>query len=127
MKISRNAAVLATAGLALAVAGCVSAPGGGGGFGPAPTAESRLDGQWTDPQGVGISTFNNGQFVTVDARTNAMLSQGSYQFRDARSIDIAMTSLARGTQMNVSCSLISPSQLSCQNAMGTSFTMTRRG
>jgi hypothetical protein len=108
------------AGLAsvLVLAGCVA--------GAPRSAESALEGQWTDQGGIAISTFNAGQFVTVDARTGGRLSEGTYRFRDNQNVDISMTALARGTQVSVSCAMVSPSQLNCTNSAGTSFTLTRR-
>jgi hypothetical protein len=108
------------AGLAsvLVLAGCVA--------GAPRSAESALEGQWTDAQGVAISTFSGGRFTTVANDTGARLSEGTYQFRDSQNVDISMTSLIRQTQINVSCALVTPTQLNCTNVQGQNFVLQRR-
>ncbi|MDZ5697526.1 hypothetical protein [Chelativorans sp. M5D2P16] len=108
----------------LAASGCAMvAPRGGG---PAPTQQSGIEGRWIDQGGIAVSTFRDGQFVSVDARTGGTMSQGTYQFQDRNNIHISMTALARGTQVEVACTMPNPNQLNCTNSMGTNFVLTRR-
>jgi len=113
----RSAATLTGLASALIISGCAGMPR---------SAESALEGQWVDAQGVGISTFSGGQFATVASDTGNRLSQGTYRFRDGQTVEISMVSLIRQTQTNVTCSLTTPNQLSCTNAQGQSFALTRR-
>lgn len=107
----------------LALSGCTMAP--------APREivmqRSGLEGQWMDQGGIAVSTFNDGRFVSVDARSGARLSEGSYQMRDGQNISISMISLARGMQVEVNCLRAAPNQLNCTNAMGQNFVLTRQG
>ncbi|WP_309085133.1 hypothetical protein [Chelativorans sp.] len=114
----RRSAVAAGLGCALIVSGCA------GGIPRA--AESALEGQWVDAQGVGVSTFSGGQFVTVASDTGNRVSQGTYRFSNGRNVEIDMTSLLRQTRMNVSCTMETRNQLNCTNSQGTSFVLTRR-
>ncbi|WEX10365.1 hypothetical protein [Chelativorans sp. AA-79] len=114
----RTATTAAGLASALMISGCVG--------GMPRSAESALEGQWMDAQGVGVSTFSNGQFATIASDTGNRLSQGTYRFRDGQTVEISMTSLIRQTQTNVTCSLAGPSQLNCTNAQGQNFVLTRR-
>ncbi|WP_011582044.1 MULTISPECIES: hypothetical protein [Chelativorans] len=113
----RSAASFAGLAAALIISGCVGMPR---------SAESALEGQWVDAQGVGVSTFSGGQFATVASDTGNRLSQGTYRFRDGQTVEISMTSLIRQTQTNLTCSLTTPNQLSCTSAQGQRFVLTRR-
>ncbi|GGA64201.1 hypothetical protein GCM10011385_17550 [Nitratireductor aestuarii] len=127
MKLNfRHAAYLAMAST-LVISGCVSAPQGG--YGPAGNvrASSPVEGQWSDTQGVAISTFSGGAFQSVATDTGNKLSEGTYRQVDANNIEISMTSLIRQTQMRVNCTLATPSQLNCTNAGGQNFSLIRRG
>ncbi|WP_173932424.1 hypothetical protein [Chelativorans sp. Marseille-P2723] len=89
-------------------------------------AGPSLEGSWMDEQGVAISSFSNGQFVTVATDTGNRLSEGFYRFRDGQTIEISMRSLIRGTQTNVVCAAVTLSQLNCTNAEGQNFVLRRR-
>lgn len=102
----------------LIIAGCAT--------GMPRTAESTVEGQWIDGQGVALSTFSNGQFVSVATDTGQRVSEGSYRFRDDSSIEISMTSLVRQTQLSVSCTMAAANQLNCTNSQGQTFVLTRR-
>ncbi|WP_274425813.1 hypothetical protein [Chelativorans sp. YIM 93263] len=101
----------------LVVAGCVS--------GVPRSAESTVEGRWSDPQGISVSSFNDGQFVTIANDTGNRLSEGTYRFRDSRTIDIAMRSLVRQTNVQVTCEMVGQSQLNCTNTQGQNFVLTR--
>jgi len=90
------------------------------------SAESALEGQWSDAQGVAVSTFSGGRFQTVATDTGNRLSEGTYRFRDSQTIEISMISLIRQTQINVTCAIVTPNQLNCTNAQGQNFVLTRR-
>jgi len=114
----RTSATFAGLASVLVVSGCVA--------GMPRSAESAVEGQWVDAQGVAISTFSGGQFTTVATDTGNRLSEGTYRFRDSQNIDISMTSLIRQTQINVTCALVTPTQLNCTNAQGQNFVLRRR-
>lgn len=117
MTFPRPASFMALASL-LIIAGCAT---------DMPrTAGSPVDGQWMDAQGVAVSTFSNGQFVSVATDTGQRVSEGSYRFRDGRNIEISMTSLVRQTQLSVNCTLVAANQLNCTNSQGQNFVLTRR-
>lgn len=113
----KPASFAALASLAI-IAGCAA--------GMPRTAGSPVEGQWMDAQGVSISTFSNGQFVTVATDTGNRVSEGTYSFRDGRTVDISMTSLVRQTQMSVNCAMVAANQLNCTNSQGQNFVLTRR-
>lgn len=127
MKLNfRHAALLAMAST-LVISGCVSAPQGGYGPGRNVRAGSPVDGQWTDMQGVAISTFSGGAFQSVATDTGNKVSEGTYRMVGANNVEISMTSLIRQSQLRVNCMLASPTQLNCTNSTGQNFSLIRRG
>lgn len=101
----------------LVVAGCVS--------GVPRSAESTVEGRWSDSQGVSISTFDNGRFVTVANDTGNRLSEGTYRFSNSSTVDISMRSLVRETNVQVTCNMVAQNQLNCTNTQGQNFVLTR--
>ena len=98
--------------------------------GPRPTPIAAqpqgVEGSWASTDGVAISTFGNGNFVTTATDTGNRLSQGSYRYRDARTVEISMTSLIRQTTSAVNCALVSQRQLNCTSSTGQQFVLVRR-
>jgi hypothetical protein len=125
MNIARKLALLSPVLAAMALAGCQSE----GGYGPRVWTAPRptgVEGQWLDSQGVAVSTFSNGSFVTTATDTGNKLAEGTYYYQDQRTVEIEMTSLIRQTRATVACSLVSRSQLNCTNSQGQRFTLSRR-
>lgn len=110
--------------VALAVAGCQSsvAPPRGAGLQPS----GGVEGDWVDSDGVYIARFAGGTFVSVATDTGNRLAEGTYQRRDAQTIEITMLSLIRQQQTSVNCALVSPTQLNCTNSAGQNFVLLRR-
>lgn len=117
---------LSMAAVALFVAGCQTE--GGPIDGPRITrAPSGVEGDWVGTDGVAMSRFTSGNFETFATDTGSKLAQGSYRFRDSRTIDIQLTSLIRQTTSSVACSLVTSSQLNCTSSGGQQFVLVRRG
>jgi|GEM_PF-1466820 hypothetical protein len=118
--VRRSAACAALSSL-LIISGCagVSVPSG-----PA-TGGAGVEGQWTDAQGVALSTFSGGQFVSVATDTGNRLSEGTYRYRDRQNIEISMMSLIRQRQSLVNCAMVTASQLNCTNDQGQNFILRR--
>lgn len=125
MAISRKIPIAAVAGMAMALAGCMS--GGPGGGGPPVTAQpTGVEGSWIDAQGTGLSTLTGGKFQTVATDTGQKLADGSYTLTGANSVTINGTSLIRQTQVSFNCLLANANQLNCTSASGQQFVLTRR-
>jgi hypothetical protein len=125
MNFARKLVLLAPVLAAAALAGCQS----GGTYAPRMSAAPRptgVEGQWLDSQGVAVSTFSGGSFVTTATDTGNKLSEGTYYYQDQRTVEIEMTSLIRQTRATVACSLVTTNQLNCTNSQGQRFTLTRR-
>jgi hypothetical protein len=116
---------LALAGLAAALAGCVSYPGGGGSGGPI-RAASGIEGSWIDAQGTGLSSLSGGVFQTIATDTGQKLAEGSYILNGPSSVQISGTSLIRQSPIAFNCLLVSSSQLNCTSSAGQQFVLTRR-
>uniref|UniRef100_UPI00339D749E hypothetical protein n=1 Tax=Aquibium sp. A9E412 TaxID=2976767 RepID=UPI00339D749E len=117
--------MLSLAGVAtlVALAGCqMDGPSGPRAVAP----QGGVEGEWVDAQGVAVSRFSGGGFETVALDTGNRLAEGSYRYRDRRTVEISMTSLIRQTQLSVNCALVAPTQLNCTNSEGQQFVLTRR-
>lgn len=120
MRLPRSAAYAALSSL-LIVAGCASG-------GPSPDlgrSQSGVEGQWTDADGVAVSNFSGGQFVSIATDTGNRLSEGTYRYRDNQNIEISMISLIRQRHNLVNCAMVTPSQLNCTNDQGQNFILRR--
>ncbi|WP_157016341.1 hypothetical protein [Mesorhizobium xinjiangense] len=120
MKMTR----LFTAAAALAIlAGCQT---GGPIGGPVARAPSGVEGDWMSTDGTSLSRFSpGGTFETVATDTGNRLSEGTYEYRDAQTVDILMKSLIRQTTQRVACAQVTPTQLNCTNAAGNQFVLVR--
>ncbi len=92
-------------------------------YSPAPT--SGVEGSWIDEQGVAVSTLYSGVFESIANDTGQRISQGTYAYRDANTIDLTINSLIRGTTKNATCRLVTPYQLNCTNSDGVHFVLIR--
>lgn len=99
-----------------------------GGPGPTPIAvqPTGVEGSWVSTDGVSVSTFSGGTFVTTATDTGNKLAEGTYRHRDPRTVEISMTSLIRQTTSAVNCALVNPTQLNCTSSTGTQFVLVRR-
>lgn len=124
MKILRTAASLA---LAATLAACTTygpADNGGGNL-PVQPANTGIDGDWLDANGI-TSSFNGGVFVTRTTDTNEKLAEGNYRYLSPRLVEIDMRSIVRGTTSKVNCALVTTSQLNCTTSTGSQFSLTRK-
>ena len=122
--------LIAAAAALVALGGCAyDGPRyGGGGVGPGPMARapSGVEGDWVGTDGVAISRFTAGRFETIATDTGNKLAEGNYFQRDARTIDINLTSLIRQTTTQVNCARVSQTQLNCTSSAGQQFSLMRR-
>lgn len=95
---------------------------------PAPVAvqQAGVDGDWISADGIAISRFNGGRFETVATDTGNRLSEGSYSYADARTIQISGMSVIRQTPVAFNCAIATPNQLNCTGADGNRFVLVRR-
>lgn len=84
-----------------------------------------VEGDWLSTDGVSVSSFAGGQFVTRARDTGNTLANGTYSYSDNRTVAISMTSLIRQTTSNVNCALVTPAQLNCTSSSGAQFTLVR--
>lgn len=113
--------------LALTVVALSACTGGGYSYRPPVAARpSSAEGSWVDANGVAVSTLNAGIFESVAVDTGQKLSDGSYTYRDASTIDLTINSIIRGTTTNATCFLATPSQLNCTNSEGIQFVLLRK-
>ncbi len=120
----RSYAKVSLALLALAVSACQ-----GGGYTNRPPSAARpsgAEGTWVDANGIATSTLNGGVFESVANDTGQKLSDGSYTYRDPRTVDLTINSLIRGTTSNATCLLVTPNQLNCTNSAGVQFVLVRK-
>ena len=121
----RFALAIAALAATAALSAC-STDGSGGGGSIYARQQSGVEGDWIGTDGVAISRFSAGRFETLATDTGAKLAEGSYSQRDARTIDITLTSLIRQTTSQVACSLDNPRQLNCTSSSGNQFVLVRR-
>lgn len=123
---ARKLALLAPVLAAAALAGCQSEGGPSPRMSSVAPRQTGVEGEWLDSQGVAVSTFAGGTFVTTATDTGNKLAEGNYRYQDQRTVEINMTSLIRQTQATVACSMVTTDQLNCTNSTGQRFTLTRR-
>lgn len=111
--------------VATTLAACQSSGPIGGGSIPATSANTSIDGNWVDANGI-VSSFNGGAFETRATDTNERLAEGSYRYLSQRLVEIDMRSIVRGTVSKVNCALVTQSQLNCTSSTGAQFSLTRR-
>ena len=108
-------AMLVTAGIALATAGCVSNS----------SSRSSVDGSWASDDGVFVATFDNGSFTSrLTGTGETVVADGRYA-RVSGGVNLSWTSIAANEQRAASCSFASPTNLACTPSVGQPFTMTR--
>jgi len=87
-------------------------------------AGSPLDGNWASSDGIFVATFQNNGFSSRDARTGAVLAQGSYALQGSQ-VSMQWTSTTTQQQRSANCTLSSPTTLNCQQPNATPFQLNR--
>ena len=85
-----------------------------------------MDGKWASADGVFVATFQGGSFTSVDARTNAILAQGSYSAAGTV-VTMNWRSAATDQQHSATCTLSDPNNVRCNQANATGFDLKRTG
>ena len=112
----RAVAMLAVAGGLLV--GCQSAPD------PSARSEPTMEGRWLSSDGVFVATFNNSSFTSVDARTNALLAQGSYTVQSSQ-VNMQWISTRANQQRSAVCTFTTPASVTCNQPGATPFQLNR--
>lgn len=85
---------------------------------------SGISGQWASADGVSVTSFTDGNFVTRVVSTNEVVAEGRYQ-EGADGIQMSWFSVVANEQRSAVCRYASRTQLSCTPRGGTPFTMSR--
>ena len=110
-----------TLGLALStvlLAACQTGPG----FMSRPAL--TMDGRWASGDGVFVATFNNSSFTSLDARTNAVLAQGSYSVQ-GNQVSMNWVSATANLQRSALCTFVSANSVTCDQPGATPFQLNR--
>lgn len=83
-----------------------------------------MDGQWASSDGIFVATFNNNSFTSVDARTNAVLAQGSYSVQNSQ-VNMQWISASTNQQRAAVCTFSGPDSVSCNQPGATPFQLNR--
>ncbi len=89
--------------------------------GPAPTP---MDGRWASADGIFVASFQGGRFTSSDARTNAVLAQGSYSVSGSTA-NLSWISAQRQQQFSAVCTFTDPNSLHCEQAGASGFDLRR--
>lgn len=84
---------------------------------------TAMDGQWASTDGIFTATFRGGTFTSVDARTNAILAQGTYSVAGDQ-VSMQWMSVATQQQRAANCTIMG-STVRCNQVGGGSFDLTR--
>lgn len=85
---------------------------------------TRMDGRWASSDGIFVATFNGGSFTSVDARTSAVLAQGSYSVAGDQ-VSMQWLSLTSKQQRSATCTFAGAATVRCDQTGGGSFELTR--
>jgi hypothetical protein len=88
-------------------------------------ASSPMDGQWASADGIFVASFRGGRFTSVDARTQAVLAEGSY-FTTGNGIEMQWLSAATQQQRQATCSFVGPRSVNCTQTGATPFQLNRQ-
>lgn len=95
-----------------------------GGRAPSPAA-TPMEGRWASTDGIFVASFNNGNFTSIDAKTDAVLAEGSYTV-SGQQVQMNWLSTGTGERRSATCSFSGGrSQVSCVQPSGGSFTLRR--
>lgn len=120
---TRNILTLGAVAAALAVAGCQTDMGSGGG--PRVARQTGVEGQWMGTDGVAVSTLQGGRFSSRSIQTGEVLTEGSYSHRGGQTIELSFYSLKSQQQTAATCLLASSDRMNCTLANGTNFVLNR--
>jgi hypothetical protein len=85
---------------------------------------TRMDGQWASTDGIFTATFNDGNFTSVDARTGAVLAQGTYSVAGDQ-VSMQWLSLTARQQRAANCTFAGATSLRCVQTGGGNFELRR--
>ncbi|AGF74186.1 outer membrane lipoprotein precursor [Bartonella australis AUST/NH1] len=85
-----------------------------------------IDGEWADQNGI-ISSFRDGIFETRAADTKEKLSEGTYNYVNARHVELEVRSILRGKVSRASCTVSNDKTLlSCMSNASSQFFLKRK-
>ena len=87
-------------------------------------AGTPMDGQWASAYGIFLATFRGGQFTSTDARTGAVLAQGTYTMTGSAA-NLNWTSTQRQQQFSAVCSFRDANAVHCEQPGATGFDLRR--
>lgn len=90
-----------------------------------PVQPQGIEGSWIGTDGIGISTFNNGQYTVTASDTGNRLAEGTYSYTTQTLASVTFRSLLRGTTINANCQLMSAQQLNCTTSSGAQLVLRR--
>jgi hypothetical protein len=87
-------------------------------------AGTPMDGQWSSADGIFVATFRGGQFTSTDARTGAVLAQGTYTMSGGAA-NLNWISTQRKQQFSAVCTFRDPNAVHCEQPGATGFDLRR--
>lgn len=123
MTIRKLVPVAALAVCGALLAACTSSPGGRPPIGSATTG---VEGDWVGTDGVAVSSLRAGQFSSRSLATGETLTNGTYMFRDSKTIDLDFFSVRTNQNTKATCLLVDQNQMNCTLATGTQFVLNRK-
>jgi hypothetical protein len=85
---------------------------------------TRMDGRWASSDGIFVATFKGGSFTSLDARTSAVLAQGTYSVAGDQ-VSMQWLSLTSKQQRSATCSFAGAATIRCDQAGGGNFELRR--
>lgn len=90
-----------------------------------PVQPMSIEGSWVGTDGIGISTFNNGQYTVTASDTGNRLAEGTYSMTTPTLAAVTFRSLLRGTTIRANCQLVNAQQLNCTTSTGAQLALRR--
>lgn len=90
-----------------------------------PVQPQGIEGSWIGTDGIGISTFKNGQYTVTASDTGNRLAVGTYSYTTQTLAAVTFKSLLRGTTINANCQLMNAQQLNCTTSSGAQLVLRR--
>ncbi|MCB1468520.1 MAG: hypothetical protein M9944_05155 [Rhizobiaceae bacterium] len=122
-KIASAGGIALLAGM---LAACTSGTPDGGRRPPMGPQATGVEGDWVGTDGVAVSSLRGGSFSSRSQATGEALTNGTYAFRDARTIDLDFFSIRTSQNTKATCILVDVNQMNCTLASGTQFVLTRK-
>ncbi len=86
---------------------------------PVSVAPTGVDGDWIGQDRVAISTLRGGVFSSRSADTGEKLTEGTYSYKDRKTIDLNFYSLKSQKYTRASCLQVATDQMNCTLDDGT--------